>query len=76
MRRDREVANERQRPDRPLFRLEACVRKAVHRRWIRIDERPGAARYRGFHTNRHDICIGCGTCETVCQNAAIDLGAG
>jgi glutamate synthase (NADPH/NADH) small chain len=38
-----------------------------------IDERPGAARYRGFHTNQADICIGCGTCETVCQNAAIDL---
>lgn len=38
-----------------------------------IDERPGAARYRGFHTNKTDICIGCGTCETVCQNAAIDL---
>ncbi|MGM0675018.1 MAG: FAD-dependent oxidoreductase, partial [Spirochaetota bacterium] len=38
-----------------------------------IDERPGAPRYRGFHTNQMDICIGCGTCETVCQNAAIDL---
>jgi len=38
-----------------------------------IEERPGADRYRGFHTNDIDMCIGCGTCETVCQNAAIDL---
>lgn len=38
-----------------------------------IDERPGAPRYRGFHTNQVDVCIGCGTCEAVCQNEAIDL---
>ncbi len=38
-----------------------------------IDERPGAARYRGFHINDMDACIGCGTCEEICQNAAIDL---
>jgi glutamate synthase (NADPH/NADH) small chain len=38
-----------------------------------IDERPGAPRYRGFHTNDVEKCIGCGTCETVCQNEAIDL---
>ena len=35
--------------------------------------RPGAARYRGFHVNAVDKCIGCGTCESVCQNEAIDL---
>jgi len=38
-----------------------------------IEERPGAARYRGFHTNDLDLCIGCGTCETICQNEAIDM---
>ncbi len=38
-----------------------------------IDDRPGAPRYRGFHTNDVNLCIGCGTCETVCQNEAIDL---
>ena len=38
-----------------------------------LDERPGAARYRGFHINNLDVCIGCGTCEEICQNAAIDL---
>lgn len=35
--------------------------------------RPAAARYRGFHRNDVDLCIGCGTCETICQNAAIDM---
>jgi glutamate synthase (NADPH) small chain len=35
--------------------------------------RIGADRYRGFHKNDIDKCIGCGTCEDICQNAAIDL---
>lgn len=38
-----------------------------------FNERPGAPRYRGFHKNDPKKCIGCGTCETICQNAAIDL---
>ena len=38
-----------------------------------MDERPGAPRYRGFHINDTDMCIGCGSCEAICQNAAIDL---
>ena len=38
-----------------------------------INDRPGAARYRGFHKNDINSCIGCGTCETICENAAIDL---
>ncbi|MCP4966517.1 MAG: 4Fe-4S dicluster domain-containing protein, partial [bacterium] len=38
-----------------------------------LNERPGAARYRGFHQNDVQACIGCGTCETICQNAAIDM---
>ena len=33
----------------------------------------GAPRYRGFHDNDVHSCIGCGTCEDVCQNGAIDL---
>lgn len=38
-----------------------------------IEERPGAPRYRGFHVNVLDDCVGCGTCETICQNHAIDM---
>jgi len=38
-----------------------------------LTERPGAARYRGFHKNDIKACIGCGTCEAICQNAAIDM---
>ncbi|HKK49215.1 MAG TPA: FAD-dependent oxidoreductase, partial [Alkalispirochaeta sp.] len=34
---------------------------------------PGADRYRGFHINDVTKCIGCGTCESICQNEAIDL---
>ncbi|MCG8427719.1 MAG: FAD-dependent oxidoreductase [Chromatiales bacterium] len=40
-----------------------------------LNERPGAARYRGFHKNDVEKCIGCGTCEAICQNAAIDMVA-
>jgi glutamate synthase (NADPH/NADH) small chain len=35
--------------------------------------RPAAPRYRGFHQNDIEKCIGCGTCETICQNGAIDM---
>ncbi|MBU0501221.1 MAG: FAD-dependent oxidoreductase [Gammaproteobacteria bacterium] len=38
-----------------------------------LNDRPGAARYRGFHQNDVGRCIGCGTCETICQNGAIDM---
>ncbi len=36
-------------------------------------ERKAAPRYRGFHQNDLEKCIGCGTCEEICQNAAIDM---
>ncbi|MCF8298161.1 MAG: FAD-dependent oxidoreductase [Saprospiraceae bacterium] len=35
--------------------------------------REAAPRYRGFHKNEIDVCIGCGSCETICENEAIDL---
>jgi len=38
-----------------------------------LNDRPGAPRYRGFHQNDVALCIGCGTCETICQNGAIDM---
>lgn len=51
--------------------------------WKRVFEKPAtivdpvnreaAPRYRGFHKNDLSKCIGCGSCEEICQNAAIDL---
>ena len=38
-----------------------------------LNDRPGADRYRGFHKNDIVKCIGCGTCEDICENEAIDL---
>ncbi|PLW93103.1 MAG: oxidoreductase [Marinilabiliales bacterium] len=38
-----------------------------------LNERPGADRYRGFHKNDVEACIGCGTCEAACENQAIDM---
>lgn len=35
--------------------------------------REAAPRYRGFHKNDIEACIGCGTCEAICENQAIDL---
>ena len=35
--------------------------------------RPGAPRYRGFHINDSETCVGCGRCAEICQNAAIDM---
>ncbi len=35
--------------------------------------RPGADRYRGWHVNDTETCIGCGTCAEICQNVAIDM---
>jgi len=36
-------------------------------------KKPTAERYRGFHYNELEECIGCGTCGTICQNGAIDM---
>ncbi len=38
-----------------------------------FNDRPGADRYRGFHQNDVEKCIGCGTCEAICENEAIDM---
>ena len=32
-----------------------------------------ADRYRGFHYNELEDCIGCGNCSIICMNAAIDM---
>ncbi len=38
-----------------------------------LTDRPGSSRYRGFHKNDLEKCIGCGTCSSICQNHAIDM---
>jgi len=38
-----------------------------------LDPRPASANYRGFHLNDWETCIGCSTCQKVCDNAAITM---
>ena len=38
-----------------------------------INDRPGASRYRGFHQNDIEKCIGCGACESICETGAIKM---
>ncbi len=38
-----------------------------------LEPRLAAERYRGFHLNDWEKCIGCSTCQKVCDNAAITM---
>lgn len=38
-----------------------------------IEPRRASDRYRGFHINDQDKCIGCGTCSEICPTEAITL---
>ncbi len=55
---------------RPIKALSFLARKPVTEK---IEPRPAAANYRGFHVNDWDLCIGCSTCQKVCDNAAITM---
>ncbi|MBN2793798.1 MAG: FAD-dependent oxidoreductase [Clostridia bacterium] len=35
--------------------------------------REAADRYRGFHINHHDQCVGCGSCSEICPTEAITM---
>ncbi len=35
--------------------------------------KPPAERYRGFHTNELEVCIGCGNCSRICPDNAIRM---
>ncbi len=40
---------------------------------VPLEPRLAAERYRGFHVNDWEKCIGCSTCQKVCDNAAITM---
>jgi glutamate synthase (NADPH/NADH) small chain len=54
----------------PLKSLGFMAREAVT---VPLEPRPAEAGYRGFHVNDWTLCIGCSTCQKVCDNAAITM---
>jgi len=54
----------------PLKSLQFFARKPVT---VPLEPRPASANYRGFHLNDWELCIGCSTCQKVCDNAAITM---
>ena len=54
----------------PLKNLSFFARPAVTEP---LEPRPAALRYRGFHLNDWERCVGCSTCQKVCDNAAITM---
>ncbi|MCU7931740.1 MAG: FAD-dependent oxidoreductase [Candidatus Thiodiazotropha sp. (ex Codakia rugifera)] len=54
----------------PLKALQFLARKPVT---VPLEPRPAAANYRGFHLNDNEKCIGCSSCQKVCDNAAITM---
>ena len=54
----------------PLKALSFFAKKPVTEK---LEPRIAAERYRGFHLNDWEKCIGCSTCQKVCDNAAITM---
>jgi len=54
----------------PLKNLSFFTRKPVTEP---LKPRDASANYRGFHVNDWELCIGCSTCQKVCDNAAITM---
>ncbi len=54
----------------PLKSLGFLGREAVTEA---LPPRPAADNYRGFHLNDWSSCIGCATCQKICDNAAITM---
>ncbi|MEJ2212924.1 MAG: FAD-dependent oxidoreductase [Gammaproteobacteria bacterium] len=54
----------------PLKALSFYAKKPVTEK---LEPRIAADRYRGFHINDWEKCIGCSTCQKVCDNAAITM---
>ncbi len=47
--------------------------KKPHTITVPYVKREAAQRYRGFHYNDLEKCVGCGSCSEICQNEAIDM---
>ncbi len=45
----------------------------VSKKDIFLTPREASDRYRGFHTNDHTKCTGCGTCSEICPTNAINM---
>lgn len=54
----------------PLKSWQFLGRKPVT---VTLEPRPATNNYRGFHINDWEKCIGCSTCQKVCDNAAITM---
>ena len=54
----------------PLKSWQFFARKPVT---VPLEPRPASLNYRGFHVNDWEKCIGCSTCQKVCDNAAITM---
>lgn len=54
----------------PLKSLQFFARKPVTEP---LEPREAAEIYRGFHLNDMEKCIGCSTCQKICDNAAITM---
>jgi len=54
----------------PLRSLSFLTRKPVT---LPLEPRAASANYRGFHLNDWEKCIGCSTCQKICDNEAITM---
>lgn len=54
----------------PLRNLSFLTRKPIT---VPLEPRPASANYRGFHLNDWEKCIGCSTCQKICDNEAITM---